>query len=160
MIVDAEYSIGLIKKQIEACYPDCEGYGWLFSEVDESNLFFTVRMRAKDNETYLLKVFFDNYSYWPLLLDFIDEKTNEAGVRTAYPYCSDNFFNKVNITICHPCSRKAYKGYTGLHNDWGELEGWQKNPSIGLFKSLKPILEAISFRLNGDLYNGRMEKRQ
>jgi hypothetical protein len=157
MIVEEAISIATIKLEIAECTPGI--YGWSFSEIDEANLSFQVNMHAKDNERYIVNIKFDNYRYWPLLIDFADPETNEIGVKTAYPYCNDGFFNKDKITICHPCSRKAYKGYTSIHTDWGELSAWESIPTISTLKSLRPILEAIYFRINSDDYVGRMEKK-
>jgi len=157
MIVDKEASIATIKKQLA----DCVGgnNGWSFSEIDETNLSFHANTISSDGEPYILKVTFDNYPHWPPLLDFVDPITKAVGVATAYPYSSDNFFNKGKVAICHPCSRKAYKGYAALHKDWGELETWRANSNTGQLTNMKGILDAIYYRIIGELYVSRMEKR-
>lgn len=157
MIVDPEVSLALIKKEIADCQTG--NYGWSFSEIDEANLNFQVTMQAKDEEVFILKISFDDYKHLPLLIDFVDPESSVIGIKSAYPIDKTGFFNNTQIAICHPCNRKAYRGYTGLHADWGEPSGWQNNPNIGALKSLKPILEAIYFRITNDDYNGRMEKR-
>jgi len=156
-MVDREVSLATIRKEIAECKN--ETYGWSFSEIDETNLSFQVEMKAKDGELYIIKINFDNYRLWPLLIDFIDPATGKVGVKTAYPSCTDSFFHKSKIAICHPCSRKAYAGYAAIHKEWGELVNWQSNQHLGMLKSLRPILAAIYSRITGDLYNGRMEKR-
>lgn len=153
MIVDAEVSLAIIRKEIAECQTG--NYGWSFSEIDEANLIFHVTMRGKDDEPYIIQIKFDDYKHKPLLLDFVDPVTKAVGVKTAYPKDSTGFFNPSSIAICHPCSRKAY---ASLHREW-ELSGWQNNPNVGALKSLRPILEAIYSRINNDKYDGRMEKR-
>jgi|GEM_PF-1297386 len=155
-------SLAIMKKELEACYADATVYGWEFSPIDESNLTFRVRLlKTRDKETYTLTVQFDNYNQWPPLLDFINEETGEAGVKSAYPKCDDSFFNIHNNVpvICHPYSRKAYKGFTNLHMDWGEYDGWQANTQHGKFENFRAFLLAVYGRLNSDKYNGRMEKK-
>ena len=158
MIVDTEICIATVRKEIAEC--ESENYGWSFSDIDESNLSFQVSMKAKDGEDFIVFIKFDDYKHLPLLIDFMDPTTKEVGVKTAYPRDSTSFFHPGKVTICHPCNRKAYRGYTGLHNDWGDPSGWQNNPNVGGLKSLKPILEAIYFRITNDNYNGRMENRK
>jgi hypothetical protein len=158
MKVNKEVSIAIIQKEIAEC--KAANYGWSFSPIDETNLTFQVEMQAKDGDGYIVNIKFDNYKQWPLDVDFIDPITQELGVKTAYPFCkNDSFFHKDKVVICHPFSRRAYKGYTDLHTDWGDLTGWQSVPSLGQQRSLKPILESIYYRITGDTYEGRMEKR-
>lgn len=154
-MVSKEVSIATIRREIKEC--EDRQYGWSFSEVDETDLTFTVSMIAKDNLKYIVHITFDNYKQWPLLIEFKDGQTGQLGVRSAYPFTSDGFFNKDKIAICHPCSRKAYATYTGLHNDWGDMAGWQNVPSISSVTTLLAALETIYYRINGENYNGKME---
>lgn len=160
--MEKEISLEIMKGEIANCAIDKDAYGWEFSEIDEGNLTFTVKLlKSKDGEVYKLTVQFDNYKQWPPLLDFIDEETGRAGVKTAYPKCDDSFFNVYNNVpvICHPYSRKAYRGYTGLHQDWGTFDRWAAITEHGKFESLRAFLVAVYGRLNSDKYVGRMEKK-
>lgn len=155
-------SLEIMKQQIAECMVDSEAFGWEFSDVDEGNLTFTVRLlKSRDNEVYKVFVQFDNYPKWPPYLDFIDEETGVMGVKTAYPKCDDSFFNVHNnvAVICHPYSRKAYKGFTGLHQDWGEYDQWATITQHGKFENLRAFLVAVYVRLNSEKYVGRMEKK-
>jgi hypothetical protein len=156
-MVNNEISLETIKSEILVCKE--RGYDWSFSEPDETSQTLLVEMHDKFKDKYIVFIQFDNYKQWPLLIDFKDPITGEVGVRTAYPYNSDSFFNREKTTICHPYSRKAYKGHTSLHADWGQWEGWQSVRGIGTLRSLLPILESIFIRLHDDTYQGRMEKR-
>lgn len=160
--MEALISLETMRQQVADCQADAQLYGWEFSEINESSLTFTVRLlKSRDGEVYKLHVQFDNYPQWPPLLDFIDEESGEIGVKTAYPRCDDSFFNiHRNIpVICHPYSRKAYSGHTGLHTDWGEFSRWSGITEHGKFENLGAFLIAVFGRLNSDKYHGRMEKR-
>lgn len=157
--MERETSIAIIKKQILESASLFQSLNLEFSSIDEENLIFTVRFTAKDDETYLLSVQFDNYPQWPPFLEFIDEDNGAAGVVQAYPASTDSFFNRYNNqpVICHPCSRKAYKELNGIHKDWDDYTAWQVNEKTGTIKNLTGILLAIYSRLNGTTYNGRMK---
>ncbi len=153
MTVDSEVSLAIIREEIAECDP--ESFGWTIGEPDASNLSFQVTMTAKNKEVYHLHVGFDNYKQSPLLLDFYDPQTGKVGAKNAYPSDKKNFFNKTKVVICHPCNRKAYAGYTGIHSEW-DLSNWKSNPGVGQLTRLCAILEAIHCRLTNDDYEGRM----
>lgn len=152
-------SIVTIEAEIDECKPDCRRYGWEISEINSTDLTFTVRMTSPlDKEVFLIKIEFKNYPEWPLLIEFIDPDTKEVGTKRAYPLSKKygNFFHTFPC-ICHPASRKAYSGYTNVHPDW-TLSSWKQNAQVGSLVNLKAILEAIYFRINNDeVYAGRMK---
>jgi hypothetical protein len=156
MIVDREVSLAIIRKEIAEC--DTESNGWTFSEIDEANQSFRVHMKAKDDQLYIIEIKFDDYKHTPLYIEFVDPANGALGVPTAYPKDKRGFFNQSRTAICHPCNRKAYAGFTGLHSEWN-LSGWQTNPGVGSLKSLKYILQAIYAHLTNDDYAGRMAHR-
>lgn len=156
MSVPALVSLLKVKEEIKECQENCEQYGWVISSIDETNQTFTVLMTSPiDKEVYELYFKFDNYPEYPYFIDFTDPQTRQTGTAHAYPKGkTDSFFHAPRVVICHPCSRKSYKGYTGLHSEW-ELIGWQSIAN-GLVR-LNPILEAIYARITDNtFYDGRM----
>jgi hypothetical protein len=164
MTVDPRISINIVKNELESCADLAKIYGWEISEIDTSNLLFTVKMVApKDSEEYIVEIKFDDYKEIPLLIDFLDPKTGERGPKNAYPKeegDNSNFFNfhqPTNMTcICHPCSRKAYKDYSAIHTDWN-MAGWQQNQQVGSLVTIGAILMAIYSRISKSTYVGRMK---
>lgn len=154
-----EISLQLVAQELESCTLDSADYGWEISPLDEALSTFQVKMLSSiDNEPYRLTVQFDNYPEHPLLIDFIDPVNGQVGTRRAYPMTEQGFFHATGPSICHPASRKAYRGYQGIHNEW-DFVGWQKNPNVGSLTNIKAILQAVHFRINDKrLYRGRMEK--
>jgi hypothetical protein len=160
MTVDRRISLEIVRKELLDCQPDIERWDWKVSPINEGKQTFRVEMTSPANkESFILEILFDNYREWPLFIEFIDPQTGASGVPSAYPAPSKKgggFFHS-KPCICHPCSRKAYKGYTDLHQDWGDLIGWQSNPGIGELKNIRAILRAIYFRVRDpEIYNGRM----
>jgi len=157
MSVLAVISRQTVAEEIEACRENCKDYGWLISSVDEVNQLFTVTMTSPiDQQQYIVEVRFDNYPETPYLLDFIHPITKVRGVPNAYPKNRDSFFNRHGVqgVICHPCSRKSYAGYTGIHSDWA-ITNW-KALAGGLI-NLNAILDTIFTRIsNRAQYEGRM----
>ena len=159
MSVLREISIQTVKLELNECVSNSDDYGWEISPVDEGVLSFIVKMRSTiDNEPYHVSFHFDNYPEYPLLIDFLDPVNGNIGTRRAYPLTEQGFFHSTGPTICHPASRKAYRGYQGIHNEW-DFVGWQKNPNVGGLTNINAILQAVYFRINDQrLYRGRMEK--
>jgi hypothetical protein len=160
-MVDPDISLSIVKSELAECGEDAKRYGWIISEIDESNQLFSVSMQSPlDRQEYILEVKFDNYKELPLYLEFIDPVTNERGTRNSYPRNegdNSSFFHS-QPCICNPCSRKAYVGYSGVHKDWTNLQGWQQHEKIGELKNVGAILRAIFFRISSDkLYRGRMK---
>jgi hypothetical protein len=154
-----EIALATIRAEIEDCAEHCEKFGWEISEIDVKTMSFTVKMESPiDHEIYLLWIEFQNYKEWPLFIEFMEHDTLIPGTKKAYPAISKkhgNFFLEVPC-ICHPASRKAYKGYKGVHAEW-EMNSWIQNS--GTLINLKAILEAIYFRINNEeIYGGRMCK--
>ncbi len=157
MSVDPRTSLRIVRKELKDCEGDSKRFGWKISEIDEANQSFTVEMKSPvDNEVYIIEIKFDNYKEWPLLIEFVDPSTGEKGTRRAYPVSrNDGFFNN-RPCICHPCCRKAYREYTGLHSDWN-MVGWQDNPQVGALTNIRAILLAIYSRISKpNIYGGRM----
>lgn len=156
MSVQRQISTQIIQAEIEECLEDCKEYGWDISPIDTEAMTFRVKLKAIDGELFELQVKYDNYKEIPLLIDFVDPHTGQLGTKKSYPLTKKGFFHTKGPTICHPASRKAYRGFQGLHNEW-ELIGWQKNPNIGTLTNLRAILEAIHFRINDpEIYVKRM----
>jgi hypothetical protein len=159
MSVDPGISVNLVRKELGDCQEDLERFGWEISDLDEKGQTFTVKMQSPiDNEQYQLEIKFDNYKEWPLHIEFIDPSSGEKGNKNAYPAdggkCGSLFHG--HPCICHPCSRKAHKGYSNVHADWA-LIGWQQMPQTGTLTNIRAILRAIYFRIsNPDIYKGRM----
>jgi hypothetical protein len=161
MSVDNRISLNIVRMELQDCQKDAELFGWDISEIDESNHVFTVKMISPiDDEGYKMEIRFDDYKELPLLIEFIDPKTGEKGTKNAYPADgggkAGNLFHN-HPCICHPCSRKAYKGYSNVHaNDWN-LIGWQQNPKVDTLTNIRAILRAVYFRIsNAEIYKGRM----
>jgi len=131
-------------------------YGWQFSPINESGLLFTVLLVSPvDQERYELEFRFDDYPEKPYLIEFLHSPSGQRGTQACYPKGADHFFHP-NAAICHPCSRKAYVGYAGLHGDWN-MAGWQK--IAGGMTNLRFILDGIYSRIiDKTLYHGRMAK--
>jgi len=158
MSVPSYISTATVAVEIEACQDNCKDYNWLISPVDEINQLFTISMTSSiDDEQYIIEFKFDNYPESPYLIDFICPTSGNLGVVPAYPrYTGDAFFNQYNGQglICHPCSRKAYAGYTGLHTEW-QAPNWRV--IAGGLINLNAILDTIYTRIsNKTHYNGRM----
>lgn len=167
MSVAKSISLARVRRELENCSDYARNCGWLISEIDESNQLFTVKMTSPINlkvhpepavyEEFILEVRFDDYPEIPLLLEFIDPKTNERGSKSAYPKGNDSFFHSMPC-ICNPCSRKSYKSFNNdaPHGDW-TLSGWQTNQKVGTLKSVDSILRTIYLRISKlDVYGGRM----
>lgn len=161
MTVDRRISLATVQQELEACKEDAERNHWEISPIDEEKQLFTVKMKSSiDQEEYIIEMQFDNYNEIPLMIDFIEPATGQKGTLKAYPsYKGDSFFHATGPCICHPCSRKCYKGYAGLHkDDWGStLIGWLSNPQVNSLTNIRSILSAIYGRINNqEKYSGRM----
>lgn len=167
MSVARSISLARVKSELENCAVYAANCGWLISEIDEPNQLFTVSMSSpltlrKENdqpvyETFILEIRFDDFPELPLLMEFIDPKTNERGTKNAYPKSNNSFFHPMPC-ICNPCSRKSYKSFTSNapHGDW-KLSGWQTNEKVGTLKTVDAILKAIYSRISDpETYAGRM----
>jgi hypothetical protein len=161
MSVDNSISLQRIKKELEPCFLYGSNCGWVFSDIDESNQSFNVRMQSPllDKDYYLLEVVFNDYPEIPLLLDFIDIRSGERGKPYSYPKNNDSFFHPFPC-ICNPCSRKSYKSFDekAPHGDW-QMIGWQNNTQVGTLTNLESILKTIYLRIcKPETYEGRMGK--
>jgi hypothetical protein len=152
MSVPSNISLLTVKAEIAACSDDAEVYGWVISEINKVTQRFSVTMKAKDSEVYKISFQFDNYPQLPFLIDFIDPDSGVNGTKHAYPKSGDSFFHP-NGVICHPCSRKPYSGYSGLHCDWN-ITGWKLIADT--LTTLHAILHAIYSRITNNNYAGRM----
>ncbi len=159
MSVVKEISLIIVKKELLGCISYGKKIGWILSEIDESNLSFTVQMTSPiDGEVYVVEVIFDNYPEIPPLIDFIHYQTGQKNILGAYPKNRDSFFHPNGPCICNPCSRKSYRDFvqTGPHEDW-KMIGWQNNPQAGNLISMDAILKTIYSRIsNPDYYEKRM----
>ena len=158
MTATPSLSLQIVIEQLKECRSMIESGFFEISDIDEKNSTFRVTMKSKiDNQEYILEVIFDNFDEWPLYLEFIDPNTGGKGTKHAYPKCNDSFFH-THPCICNPCSRKAYKDYSGVHkdSDW-TLIGWKQNLKTNSLINLETILKAIYSRINNKiLYVGRM----
>lgn len=159
MSVDPRISIGIVRKELQKCQPDIERFNWEVSELDAKNQQFVTKMRSPiDDEQYIIEIKFDDYKELPLFIEFVDPVSGERGNKNAYPTGGGkqgNLFHN-HPCICHPCSRKAYKEFSGPHADWS-LIGWENNPNAGTLTNIGAILRAIYSRIsNRDIYKGRM----
>jgi hypothetical protein len=147
-------SLATVKQEIEEAKECSEAYDWGFT-LNLENQSFTVLLQSPvDQEKYLLEFCFDDYPEKPYLINFIHPVTGARNSAGCLPKGHDSFFHP-RFTICHPCSRGAYVGYTGLHGDW-DMAGWQL--IAGGMTSLKFILITIQERIsNENLYQrGRL----
>ncbi|RZL00897.1 MAG: hypothetical protein EOO89_30320 [Pedobacter sp.] len=142
-----------VEQEIEDAKEYSELYHWIISPIDTEKQKFTVLLQSPiDQEKYLLEFGFDDYPEKPYLIDFIHPESGERGLAKCFPKSYDSFFHQQILVICHPCSRKAYQGYSNLHSDWN-MTGWQK--LAGGMTSLKYILDAIYGRIsNKIIYHG------
>ena len=159
MAVDTRIALNNVRRELEECKDVADLYSWEISYINEKAQSFHVQMISPiDKEKYNIEIKFDNYKSIPLLIEFIDPKSNKRGIQRAYPKSqgfAGVFFHR-HPCICHPCSRKAYKSEGGPHKDWS-LGGWRQNPRVGTLTEIKAILLAIYSRIsNGELYGGRM----
>ena len=162
MTVDSRIVLTTVQSELHACEEDCKRYGWEISKIDEEKQTFIVKMKSPiDNEQYIIEIKFDNYNEWPPYIEFIDPTTDQNGTKNSYPLSKgdhNSFFNTQHPCICHPCSRKAYKEYTGLHKDDWKMIGWQNNQSVGTLTDIRSILLAIYHRISNTMvYAGRMK---
>jgi hypothetical protein len=159
MSVDPRITLNIVKNELDDCQVDAGRYGWEISEIDEKGQLFTVKMISPiDQELYIMEIRFDDYKELPLLIEFVDPKTGERGKKNAYPADGGKYGNLFhgNPCICHPCSRKAYKKYSGPHQDW-DIAGWQQNSKVGTLTNIRAILRAIYARISdSEIYKGRM----
>jgi hypothetical protein len=160
-MVDPAISLSIVKSELAACEEGAKRYGWIVSDIDVANQLFSVRMESPvDREQYILELKFDNYKEWPLYLEFVDPVTKERGTKNAYPRNEGenwSFFHS-QPCICSPCSRKAYAGFSDVHKDWTNLQGWQQHEKTGELKNIGAILRAVFFRISSDkTYKGRMK---
>ena len=128
------------------------------SKIDKENNLFTATLHSKiDDEKYILEVKFDDYDEIPPLFEFIDPTTMVPGTKNAYPTSiNDRFFNP-HPAICHPCSRKAYREYSGIDSGWTYV-GWKNSPQTTGINNINAMLLAIHTRINDrNKYNGRMK---
>ncbi len=161
MSVDRNITLLRIKKEIVPCLEYGSKCGWIFSDIDESDLSFLVKMKSPvDDEEYQIEVILDDYPELPPFLDFIEIDTGKKGTKKAYPKSRDSFFHPTLPCICNPCSRKSYKSFNNgaPHQDWNMI-GWQQNSKVRSLTNLEAILKAIYLRIciDGE-YLGRMEK--
>jgi hypothetical protein len=153
-----EISLATVVQEMEDAREYSELYGWEISAIDVNAMLFTVLMRSPiDEEKYLIEFGFENYPELPYLIDFVHPITGERRNAKCMPKCMhDNFFQPNAFIICHPCSRRAYKGYSNLHGDWS-MEGWKANANGTT--DLKSILNVIYTRISDKTnYVGRMDK--
>lgn len=159
MSVDRRISIATVKSELDKCQEYCKRYSWDISEINETDLKFTVLMVSPiDEELFIIEILFDNYPQMPPLIEFLDPQTGARGVKNAYPKNRDSFFHSMPC-ICNPCSRKSYKAFShsAPHGDW-QFNGWKTNPKVGNLKSLNWILATIYTRIsNKQHYEGRMK---
>jgi len=130
-------------------------YGWQIADPDTGNQLFNVRLCSPvDQEIYLMEFKYDDYPEKPYLIEFIHPVSGIRGDKTCVPKCRhDSCFHPEGL-ICHPCNRKAYAGYRGLHNEW-KMTGWQQIAN-GLI-NLKSILDAFYTRIaDKTFYEKRM----
>ncbi|MDB4921211.1 hypothetical protein [Mucilaginibacter sp.] len=158
MSVLAYISQQTVAEEISTCQDYCKDYGWLISSLDEVSQSFTVTMESPiDQQQFIIHFSYDNYPETPYLIDFIHPESKIKGTPAAYPkYSGDSFFNQYNTqgVICHPCSRKSYSGYTGIHADW-QVSSWRT--IAGGLTNLCAILDTIYSRIsNRQYYVGRM----
>lgn len=127
------------------------------SELNKETLVFTAKMQSPvDDEIYLMDFQLDNYKAWPPLIEFIDPDTGVRGGHRAYPKSQGDGFFHSTPCICNPCSRKAYKDYSGVHKEW-DINNWMQMQETNSLKDLKSILKSIYGRIsNSDYYSGRM----
>lgn len=159
MSVNPTISLKKVKEELIKLNELANKYGWLISELDESNQTFTVKMISPlDQETYILEVNFSDYPELPLILEFIDPDTGERGTKHAYPLGKDSFFHGAPC-ICNPASRMSYKEFNpnGPHQPdkhW-QLAGWKKNPKVGALTTMHAIINAIYLRISDDRFYQR-----
>ncbi len=147
-------SLATVKQEIEEAMECSKDYGWEFTLNLEKQSFTVLLQSPVDQEKYLLQFCFDDYPEKPYLINFIHPDTGAVNSQGCLPRGHDSFFNQHGYTICHPCSRRAYAGYTGIHPEWN-MSGWQT--IAGGMINLKFILIAIQERIsNPKIYHGRL----
>lgn len=157
MSVRKEISLERIKSELQKGRDFGDKCGWEYSEIDEEQMCFTIRMVSPvDEQLFILRIQFDDYPEIPLYLDFIDPENGNLGTKHAYPKKERDSFFHPHPCICNPSSRKAYQGFSGGPHNWTMI-GWQGNPQTGTLKNLEAILKAIYSRIsNPNYYDGRM----
>jgi hypothetical protein len=148
-------SLATVRKEIEETMEFGAAYGWQINTASLEKEVFTVLLQSPvDHEKYLLEFGFDEYPEKPYLINFIHPLSGAVNSCGCLPRGSDSFFHSNGYTICHPCSRRAYAGYTNLHADW-PMAGWQK--IAGGMINLKFILMGIFERISDKtIYHGRL----
>ena len=129
---------------------------------DLEHLSVRVKMRAHNDDLFIVEIHCDDYKELPPLVDFIDPNTGASGTRHAYPRTSDSLFHDSGPCMCAPCSRKAYKSFfgTGPHSDWSPgnwTQSTANNTPWVNYSTLGGILGLIYKRLiSPEHYKGRM----
>lgn len=161
MSVDAAVSKAILREELAVVSSLASTYGWeVVSAIDELRV--TVKMRAHNDDPYIVEIAADDYKEIPPLFEFIDPDTNRRATPHAYPKSHDSFFHPSGPCICAPFNRKAYKAYitTGPHVDWSYgdwMRSTANNFNWATVTTLGDMLAMIQRRLiQPELYHGRM----
>jgi hypothetical protein len=152
--MNSTISLLIVEKEIQEAREYGEALGWQFAYHDTGAQLFTVLLTSPiDQQVYRIDFQYDSYPQIPYLIEFVHPNTMVKGSKNCYPKGKDSFFHP-NGAICHPCSRKAYSGFSNLHSEWN-MTGWQQ--IAGAMISLRYILDGIYTRISEtSLYEGRM----
>lgn len=160
MTVDHAISLALVRSEYSGVLARAPQFAWKVSDLIESSLVFDVTMNSRiDGGEYKVELRCDDYKEKPPYIEFINPKTGERGVPSAYPKDAAGDAGAIfhgQPCVCHPCSRKAYEAGGPHLNDWGpRMKDWVA--MSGGLVTLLDILMMIQARINlPGSYAGRM----
>jgi hypothetical protein len=162
MAVSPEITRQHLREELSLLEDLATTYNWEVT-TDFNHLVLLVKMRAHNDDHFILEIRCDNYKEMPPFFEFIDPDSGQRGTPHAYPKGKgDSLFHNSGPCICAPFNRKAYKSIvdTGPHGDWS-LGDWMTSTANSVqwtnFSKLGDMLGLIQNRISRpDLYGGRM----
>jgi hypothetical protein len=120
--------------------------GWIIEPWPLTDTAFFVAMKARDGESYTMRLSCDGYPQLPPSIACVDSSTHDQQVRKAWPECEG--FRPTN-DLCMNISRE---GLLSLHPDW------QKDPRYMWCADGNPI-EAVLWALQDRLLSAKYVRR-
>lgn len=122
---------------------------------DEGSLTLRVRLEGQASDTghreaYLVTGTFDDYPVLPPTWRFLDPRTGEDVGKSGFPaagaFPGGSVLHPSGI-ICAPWNRLAFKtaeNPTGVHDNWGDLAGWEKlEPTYTQARTIPDVLARL-----------------
>src|SRR5437867_4124845 len=101
MAVDVEITCSLVRAELAAMQDLARIYEWdVAHNLRIPNV--VVKMKAHNDDPYIVEITLDNYKELPPLVEFIDPDNGARGTLHAFPKGHDSFFNTTGPCICAP----------------------------------------------------------